>query len=56
MLRNCDRDLFTIVLSPELPELRSAVTFQVGADGNAASVTIEALDGVGLGTLTRTGK
>jgi hypothetical protein len=56
LLTHYDRDLFTIVLSPELPDLRSAVTFRVGADGNAASVTIEALDGVGLGTLTRTGK
>lgn len=53
-LTHHDRDLFTMVLSPELPDLRSAVTFYIGADGNAASVTIEALDGVGLGTLTRT--
>ncbi len=50
-----DRDLFTIVLSPEPPVLRSAVTFQIGADGVASAVKIEALDGVGLGTLTRTG-
>jgi CubicO group peptidase (beta-lactamase class C family) len=54
-LTHYDRDLFTVVFSPELPDLRSAVTFRVGPGGKASSVTIESLDETGLGTLTRTG-
>jgi len=52
-LTHFDRDLFTIVLSPELPELKSAVRFSIGAGGQAESVTIEEMDGAGLGTLGR---
>lgn len=53
-LMHFDRDLFTMVLSPELPEQRSAVAFRIGPGGSAVAITIEALDGVGLGTLART--
>ena len=55
-LTHHDRDLFTIVSAPELPDLRSAVAFRIGAGGTAAAVTIEMLDGSGLGTLNRVGQ
>lgn len=51
-LTHFDGDAFTLVLSPELPDFRSSVTFEV-VDGAAASVTIGEFDVGGLGTLDR---
>ncbi len=53
-LRHHERDVFSVAMSPEIPEARSAVSFRIGADGRAEAVTIEAVDDVGLGTLRRT--
>ncbi|WP_029354135.1 serine hydrolase [Bosea sp. 117] len=47
------RDVFTYRPAPEMPELPVGVSFAIGPDGRAASVTIEDLDGFGLGTLER---
>ncbi len=52
-LAHYDRDLFTMVLSPELPDTLSALTFRIAANGKAGSITVGALDDLGLGTLTR---
>ncbi|AMS41375.1 serine hydrolase [Aminobacter aminovorans] len=53
-LSHFDRDMFLSFPSPELPDMPSAVSFVIGADGTASTITIEALDGNGLGTLRRT--
>lgn len=55
-LSHFDRDMFLSLPSPELPDMPSAVSFVIGADGTASTITIEALDGNGLGTLRRTRK
>lgn len=52
-LTHVSRDLFSFIPAPELPDMPSGVTFALGADGKAAAVTIEDLDGFGLGTLER---
>jgi hypothetical protein len=51
-LTHYDRDLF-ISSSDEGAEVPSAVSFRIGPDRKASQVTIEALDDLGLGTLTR---
>jgi Beta-lactamase/Domain of unknown function (DUF3471) len=56
VLRHFDRDLFVYVPDPEMPDKPSAVRFAIGADGQAAEMTVESLNDVGLGTLKRTGK
>jgi len=54
-LRHFDRDLFLSFPSPELPDMPSAVSFVIGPGGSASTITIEALDANGLGTLRRVG-
>ncbi len=54
-LRHFDRDLFLSLPYAELPDMPAAVSFAIGPGGKASSVTIEALDGNGLGTLRRVG-
>ncbi|MFK8252250.1 serine hydrolase [Ancylobacter terrae] len=52
-LTHFDRDLFLIYPSPEMPDMPSAVRFAIGPDGRAGAITIEELNGNGLGTLAR---
>ncbi|WP_425532008.1 serine hydrolase [Ancylobacter koreensis] len=52
-LTHFSRDVFLYYPTPELPEMPSAVTFTLGADGRAASLTLEDFDGFGLGVLAR---
>jgi CubicO group peptidase (beta-lactamase class C family) len=54
-LSHFDRDLFTYRPSPETPTMPFAVSFAVGPDQKATQVTIEDLNELGLGVLTRTG-
>jgi CubicO group peptidase (beta-lactamase class C family) len=54
-LRHFDRDLFLDYPDPESPNAPSAVRFAIGPDGRASAVTIDSLNGVGLGTLGRVG-
>jgi len=53
-LTHFDRDLFLAFPDAEMPDMPSAVRFAVGADGVADAMTIEFMDGSGLGRLTRT--
>ena len=48
-----DRDLFLIYPDPEMVDTPSPVTFAIGPDGKATAITIENLNGNGLGVLTR---
>lgn len=52
-LRHFDRDRFLYVADPEVPEAPAALTFTIGPDGRATSLTAESLDSNGLGTLAR---
>jgi len=52
-LTHFDRDLFTYIPYEEMPETPAAVTFRIGPDGKAQDVTLEDLDDLGMGTLTR---
>jgi hypothetical protein len=52
-LRHFDRDVFTYQPVGENAYGPSAVTFQVGADRKATSLTIENLNITGQGTFTR---
>ena len=51
-----DRDTFLIYPDAELPDLPSPVTFAIGPDGRATSMTIDNLNSYGLGVLARSGK
>ena len=53
-LKHFDRDLFTYIPAKEMPDLPSAVTFQIGPDQKASQVTIENLNSDGQGILVRT--
>lgn len=48
-----DRDLFLIYPDPEMADTPSPVTFAIGPDGKATAITIENLNGNGLGVLAR---
>jgi CubicO group peptidase (beta-lactamase class C family) len=48
-----DRDTFTYFPDVEMPDRPSAIRFAIGDDGRAETVTLESLDGNGLGTLAR---
>ena len=48
-----DRDTFLIYPDPEMADTPSPVTFAIGPNGKAASITIENLNGNGLGVLAR---
>ncbi len=52
-LTHWDADTFTYVGSPEYPDLRNAITFTIGPDGQASSIFIGDGDGEGIGTLNR---
>lgn len=52
-LTHFDRDTFLYYTAPEMPDLPSPLTFQIGPDGKAASMLADSLNGEGLGTLTR---
>ncbi|MBB5222443.1 CubicO group peptidase (beta-lactamase class C family) [Amaricoccus macauensis] len=52
-LRHFDRDRFLYISSPEMPEAPAALTFTIGPDGRAGSLTAESLDSSGLGTFER---
>jgi CubicO group peptidase (beta-lactamase class C family) len=51
-----DRDLFLIYPDAEMGDMPSPVTFAIGPDGKAASVTIDNLNVNGLGVLARSGE
>jgi hypothetical protein len=53
-LKHFDRDLFLAFPDPEMPDKPSSVRFSIGPDARADTVTIEFVDGVGLGRLSRT--
>jgi hypothetical protein len=48
-----DRDLFLIYPDPEMADTPSPVTFVIGPDGKATVITIDNLNGNGLGVLAR---
>lgn len=52
-LTHFDRDTFISYPDAEAPDVPSAVRFAIGPDGRAATMTVEALDSNGLGTLAR---
>ncbi|TCK31281.1 CubicO group peptidase (beta-lactamase class C family) [Ancylobacter aquaticus] len=52
-LTHFNRDIFLYYPTPEMPDVPAAVRFTLGADGKAGALTIEDLDGYGLGTLER---
>lgn len=52
-LTHFDRDTFLYYTAPEMPDLPSPLTFQIGPDGTAVSMVADSLNGEGLGTLTR---
>ncbi|MGA9277882.1 serine hydrolase [Ilumatobacter sp.] len=51
-LEHHDADTFVYAHSPELPDFVETATFEI-VDGRAASLTLSAMDGAGLGTLER---
>jgi hypothetical protein len=53
-LKHFNRDVFVTVAAPEMPDVLSPITFQIGPDGRANQVTIDSVNGVGLGVLMRT--
>jgi CubicO group peptidase (beta-lactamase class C family) len=53
ILRHFQRDVFSYSPSPEMPDLLVPATFQIGPDGKASQVTLDSVNGVGLGTLAR---
>ncbi len=52
-LTHVGRDVFAYFPAPELPDMPSAVRFALDAAGTAEEMTIEDLDGFGLGRLAR---
>ena len=52
-LHHFDRDLFLTYPSADMPEMPSEVRFSIGPDSRATAVTIDFLDGSGVGTLRR---
>jgi CubicO group peptidase (beta-lactamase class C family) len=54
-LTHFDRDLFLYTPAEEIPDMPSAATFRIGPDGKALSLTLDDLDDLGMGTLTRSG-
>ena len=52
-LRHFDRDLFLSFPDAEAPDRPSAIRFAIGSDGRATAMTVDALNGSGLGTLAR---
>jgi len=53
-LTHFDRDGFTYVFSPELPELRSSAVFAIGPDGKAGQLVLDDFAGSGAAVLPRT--
>lgn len=52
-LRHFNRDVFLYAPAAETPTWLTGVDFLIGPDGQASAVTIESLDGEGMGTLKR---
>ena len=52
-LDHFDRDLFIYYPYDEMPDTPYPVTFQIGSNGKATSITIEDLNDLGLGLLPR---
>ena len=52
-LSHFDRDFYTYRPSAEMPTMPVVVTFEIGSDQKAAQVTIDDLNELGLGVLTR---
>ena len=52
-LAHFDRDLFLTYPDADMPDIPSEVRFSIGPKGRATSVTIDFLDGSGVGTLPR---
>jgi hypothetical protein len=52
-LTHFDRDLFLYYPDPEMADVPSAAQFVIGPDGEAVSVTLDSLNGSGMGTLKR---
>jgi hypothetical protein len=52
-LHHFDRDLFLTYPGADMPEMPSEVRFSIGPDSRATAVTIDFLDGSGVGTLRR---
>ncbi|MDF2621113.1 MAG: beta-lactamase [Xanthobacteraceae bacterium] len=52
-LTHFNRDVFIYYPTPELPDMPVGVNFSLDPDGTARAVTLEDLDGFGLGTLAR---
>lgn len=52
-LTHFDRDTFTYVFSPELPELRSSAVFAIGPDGKAGQLALDDFAGSGAAVLSR---
>jgi CubicO group peptidase (beta-lactamase class C family) len=52
-LTHWDTDTFTYIPGPEMPDVRTAISFIVKAPDRASAINIGDADGVGLGTLRR---
>ncbi|MCF1707263.1 serine hydrolase [Tabrizicola sp. J26] len=52
-LTHFDRDTFVYFAAPEMPDLPSPATFQIGTDGKANALVLDTLDANGLGKVTR---
>ena len=52
-LTHFDRDLFLYYPDPEMADVPSAAQFLISPDGTASAVTLDSLNGSGMGTLLR---
>ncbi len=52
-LTHFDRDTFLYFSAPEMPDLPSPATFQIGTDGKATALVLDTLNANGLGKVTR---
>lgn len=52
-MRHFNRDLFLSFPDAEAPDRPSAIRFDIGSDGQAAAMTVDALNANGLGTFER---
>jgi CubicO group peptidase (beta-lactamase class C family) len=53
VLHHFDRDLYLTYPDADMPEMPSAVRFSIGPDSRATAVTVDFLNGSGVGTLRR---
>jgi hypothetical protein len=52
-LKHFDRDIFTYTPVPETPDVPMPLAFTIGPDEKASVLTLEAMNGMGQGVLTR---